>query len=174
MALLRRLYDKLHLKINESKSAVASAFGRKFLGRSLWAAPKGDVKCDVSIKARETFRPRIRQLTRRSGGRSLAEGNRSAAALRTWDGKRILDWHKHHVSGASWINGCATKCAQFSSSTGGVARPSTSELLAFGASAKVALLAAKNSRRWWHNSRMALNNVLTITYFDRLGMPRVS
>ena len=34
MALLKRLYDQLHLKINESKSAVASAFGRKFLGYS--------------------------------------------------------------------------------------------------------------------------------------------
>jgi hypothetical protein len=35
---------------------------------------------------------------------------------------------------------------------------------------KVALLVAKNSRRWWHNSRLALNNVLTIAYFDRLGI----
>ena len=35
MDLLKRQYDKLHLKINESKSAVASAFGRKFLGYSL-------------------------------------------------------------------------------------------------------------------------------------------
>jgi RNA-directed DNA polymerase len=32
MRLLRRCYDKLHLKINESKSAVTSVFGRKFLG----------------------------------------------------------------------------------------------------------------------------------------------
>jgi RNA-directed DNA polymerase len=61
MALLRCLYDKLHLKINESKSAVASAFGRKFLGYSLWAAPRGGVKRAVSVKARETFKQRIRQ-----------------------------------------------------------------------------------------------------------------
>jgi hypothetical protein len=32
MALLKRLYEKLHLSVNESKSVVASAFGRKFLG----------------------------------------------------------------------------------------------------------------------------------------------
>ena len=38
MALLKRRYDKLHLKINESKSAVAGAFGRKFLGYELWKA----------------------------------------------------------------------------------------------------------------------------------------
>jgi RNA-directed DNA polymerase len=48
------------------------------------------------------------------------------------------------------------------------------ELLALGASAKVARLVAANSHRWWHNSRLALNKVLTIAYFDRLGVPRLS
>ena len=48
------------------------------------------------------------------------------------------------------------------------------ELLKLGASAKVARLVASNSRRWWRNSRMALNKVLTIAYFDRLGMPRLT
>lgn len=48
------------------------------------------------------------------------------------------------------------------------------ELLNLGANPKVALLVAKNSRRWWRNSRFALNNVLTIAYFDRLGMPRLT
>lgn len=48
------------------------------------------------------------------------------------------------------------------------------ELLELGASAKVARLVAANSHRWWHNSRMALNSVLTIAYFDRLGFPRLS
>ncbi|EON3372467.1 reverse transcriptase domain-containing protein [Escherichia coli] len=32
MALLRRLFGRLKLNINEAKSAVASAFTRKFLG----------------------------------------------------------------------------------------------------------------------------------------------
>jgi len=38
MAWLRRLYGKLKLQINEAKSAVCSAFGRKFLGYELWVA----------------------------------------------------------------------------------------------------------------------------------------
>lgn len=37
-----------------------------------------------------------------------------------------------------------------------------------------ALLVAENSRRGRHNSRFALNNVLTIAYFDRLSMPRLT
>ena len=44
MALLRRLYAKLHLTVNEAKSAVASVFGRKFLGYSLWVARGREVK----------------------------------------------------------------------------------------------------------------------------------
>lgn len=61
------------MKINEATSAVVSAFGRKFLDYALWAAPKGEVKCAVSKKALETFCQRIRQLTSRSCGRSIAE-----------------------------------------------------------------------------------------------------
>src|SRR3546814_12972025 len=73
MPLLRRCYDKLHLQINESKSAVASVFGRKFLGYALWAAGDGEVRRGVSQKALEVFKQRVRRLTRRNGGRNLEE-----------------------------------------------------------------------------------------------------
>ena len=35
---LRKLYNRLHLKVNEAKSAVASAYGRAFLGYELWCS----------------------------------------------------------------------------------------------------------------------------------------
>ena len=73
MAYLRRLYTGLKLQINEAKSAVASAFGRKFLGYALWVAKGKEVKCKVANKPLQTFKARIRQLTRRSGGRSMAQ-----------------------------------------------------------------------------------------------------
>ena len=173
MFLLTRLYDQLHLKINESKSAVASAFGRKFLGYSLWAAPKGEVKRAVSKKARETFKQRIRQLTRRSGGRSMTDVIESlrcyvfgwkayfglAQTPKVW---RELDgWMRHRmrtIQLKQWRRG----------------KTIYRELRALGASEKVARLVAKNSRRWTRNSRFALNNVLTIAYFDLLAMPRLS
>ncbi|MNE96738.1 Group II intron, maturase-specific domain [compost metagenome] len=72
MALLRRLYEGLHLSVNESKSAVTSAFGRKFLGYAFWGSSEG-VKRRVATRARKQFKQRIRQLTRRSGGRSLQQ-----------------------------------------------------------------------------------------------------
>lgn len=173
MALLKRLYDKLHLKINESKSAVASAFGRKFLGYTLWAAPKGEVKRAVSEKARETFRQRIRQLTRRSGGRSMSELveplRRYVLGWKTYFGlaqtprvwRELDEWMRHRLRAIQlkhWRRGTTIY----------------RELLALGASPKVARLVAVNSRRWWRNSRLALNKVLTIAHFDRLGMPRLT
>ena len=73
MALLRRLYAGLKLQINEAKSAVGSALGRKFLGYELWGAKGRQVKCAVAYKALDNFKARIRQLTRRSGGRSISQ-----------------------------------------------------------------------------------------------------
>jgi RNA-directed DNA polymerase len=173
MALLKRRYDKLHLKINESKSAITSAFGRKFLGYELRLAKQGEVKRAVSKKALETFRQRIRQLTRRSGGRSIGaviENLRSyvlgwkayfglTQTLHVW--RQLDEWIRHRLRAIhlkQWRRGPVIYRA----------------LLKPGARRTVALLVAKNSRRWWRNSRLALNNVLTIACFDRLGMPRLT
>ncbi len=172
MALLKRRYDKLHLKINESKSAVASAFGRKFLGYALWENRKGEVMRAVSEKALATFRQRIRQLTRRSGGRSigevverlrsyvlgwkayfqLAQTTRRWQRLDEWMRRRMRVLHLKH-----WRRG----------------KTMYRELLKLGAKPNIAQSVAALSRRWWHNSMTALHHVLTIAYFDRLGMPRL-
>jgi RNA-directed DNA polymerase len=48
------------------------------------------------------------------------------------------------------------------------------ELKARGASEDVAKQVAGNCHRWWRNSAMLLNSVLTIAYFDGLGLPRLS
>ncbi len=73
LAGLRKLYDRLHLKVNDAKTAVAPASRRKFLGYAFWYGPGGKVKCKVACKALKTLKQRIRQLTRRSGGRNLSE-----------------------------------------------------------------------------------------------------
>ncbi|NHZ38523.1 group II intron reverse transcriptase/maturase [Massilia sp. CCM 8692] len=173
MALLKRRYDRLHLKINESKSAVASAFGRKFLGYTMWMARGKEVKRAVSKTALVTFRQRIRQLTRRSGGRSISEvidklrpyvlGWKAYYGLAQTPGVllRLDEWMRHRMRAIhlkQWKRGATIY----------------RELMNLGAKPKVALLVAKNSRRWWRNSAMALNNVLTIAYFDSLGMPRLT
>ena len=173
MALLKRRYDKLHLKINESKSAVTSAFGRKFLGYELYKTGKGEVKRAVSYKAQKAFRQRIRQLTRRSGGRSVEQviedlrsyvlGWKAYFGLaQTPSVLRELDkWMRHRLRAIHlkhWRSGPTIY----------------RELLKLEANPKVAALVAGNNRSWWHNSRLALNSVLTVAYFDRLGMPRLT
>jgi RNA-directed DNA polymerase len=173
MAYLRKLYAKLQLQINEAKSAVASAFGRKFLGYALWGAKGKEVKCVVAKKALDNFKARIRQLTGRSGGRSMAQvveklrpyllGWKAyfdlAQTPRVW--RELDEWMRHRLR--------AIQLKQWK-------RGSTiyRELMALGATQSAAERVADNSRCWWRNSRGAINSVLTIAYFDRLGVPRLS
>ena len=64
---LRRLYDRLHLKVNEAKTAVALATGRKFLGYELWRGPNDRIKCAVAGKAMATFKQNSWQRTAPQG-----------------------------------------------------------------------------------------------------------
>jgi hypothetical protein len=48
------------------------------------------------------------------------------------------------------------------------------ELKRLGASDDLAARIAGNGRRWWRNSRMGLNLLMPIAYFDHLGVPRFS
>ena len=70
---LRRLYDKLHLRVNESKTEVGSVFGRKFLGYCLRRWSNDTVKIAVAPKAIETFKQRIRLITARVGGKGMKQ-----------------------------------------------------------------------------------------------------
>lgn len=48
------------------------------------------------------------------------------------------------------------------------------ELRALGVTSEQAARIAGNARRWWRNSRYELNRIMPISYFDRLGVPRLS
>src|SRR6478609_7176022 len=73
MGLLQRLYAKLRLRVNESKSAVDLATNRKLLGYSFWVAPGRVVKRRVAKKALMTMKERVRIITRRNSGRSIEQ-----------------------------------------------------------------------------------------------------
>jgi len=173
LAGLKKLYDRLHLKVNEAKTAVASATGRKLLGYTLWRTVGGEVKRAVAAKAIEAYKARLRQITRRNAGRSLAE---VAEQLRRYvpgwkqyfrlaQTPRVFrdldEWLRHRLRALQlkhWRRGTTMY----------------RELLALGASAADAHQVAANSRRWWRNSRLALNRAMPVAYFDRLGVPRLS
>jgi group II intron reverse transcriptase/maturase len=170
---LRGCYAKLALKVNESKTAVASVWGRKFLGYCFRAAPKGAVKRAVAAKAPQTLRERIRELTRRTRGRSLAQiAEDLRGSVPGWKAyfrlaqtptvmRELDEWLQHRLR--------AIQLTQWRRGT-----TMFRELRRLGASEHQAARIAGNPRRWWRNSRMALNRVLPTAYFDRLGVPRFS
>jgi len=65
----RFITQKLKLKVNEAKSAVARPQERKFLGFSFSAGP--DFKRTIAPKSLERFKRRIREITRRAKGVSI-------------------------------------------------------------------------------------------------------
>jgi len=172
MALLLKLYGRLRLKVNETKSAVASVFQRKFLGFSFWVAPGGAIKRRVANKPIAMFKQRIRRLTRRSGGRSLEEVVRKlrvyvlgwkayfrlAQTPRVW--QELDQWMRHRMRAIQLKHWKRAKTIY-------------PELLARKAPTNVAAQVAANARRWWRNSGMLLNSVLNLAWADRLGVPRL-
>jgi group II intron reverse transcriptase/maturase len=72
LSVLREMYAKLRLRINEEKSAVARATSRKFLGYGFWAQ-RGVTKLRVAPDALEEMKQNVRGLTSRTGGRSMAQ-----------------------------------------------------------------------------------------------------
>lgn len=169
---LRACYAKLRLQVNETKSAVAQVWGRKFLGYCLWETRQAQVKLAVAAEAVQRYKQRIRQMTRRQTGRSMNQIVQDLQAFlpgwkayfqlaqtpKVW---RALDeWLRHRLRATQlkfWRRGPTIY----------------RELRALGASRDVAAQVAGNARRWWHNSALALNRVLTIAHFDRLGVPRL-
>lgn len=173
MQLLRRLYAGLRLQINEGKSKVARARTRSFLGYSWWVAAGKVVKRKVSRKALNVMKQRVRWLTRRTRGRSLAQvidGLRKY--LVGWKGyfhyadtpgvfHRLDQWLRHRLRAIQlrhWRRGPTIY----------------RELRTLGMPHESARIVAANSRRWWRNSRLSLNIALPVSFFDELGLPRLA
>jgi group II intron reverse transcriptase/maturase len=170
---LRKCYARLRLKVNEAKSTVASALGGKFLGYSLWQGPRDEIKRAVAIKAREAFKQRVRRMTKRNGGRSMGEvAQKLRSYLLGWKAyfrhaqtprvmRELDEWLRHRLRALQlkhWRRG----------------KTMYRELRALGATSEQAARIAGNARRWWRNSRYELNRMMPISYFDRLGVPRLS
>ena len=108
----RFITEKLKLKVNESKSAVAKPQERKFLGFSFTDGK--EPKRKIAPKARDRFKERIREITHKSRGRSMEQVVEELARyVRGWRGYygfcetpsvlRGLDsWVRRRVRCAFW------------------------------------------------------------------------
>jgi group II intron reverse transcriptase/maturase len=173
MSALRRMYERLRLRINESKSAVDLATNRKILGYSFWIGPGKMVKRRVASKALNTMKDRVRLITKRSGGRSikqvvadlrsyltgwreyfrLADTPRLFADLDGWLRHRLRAIHLKH-----WKRG----------------KTIYRELCARGLPERTAAQVTANGQCWWKNSAMAIHIAFPTSYFDELGLPRLA
>jgi len=174
MQALRRLYAKLHLRVNEAKSAVALVQDRKFLGYTFWLSPKNEVRCTIARKALKTMKDRVRRMTSRMRGRSLAQ---VCQDLRVY----LLGWRAYfrliELPGVfrdldSWIRH-RLRAMQLRQWKRGVTI--FRRLRALGLSPTDARRTAGNASRWWRTSGMSpINVALPIKHFDELGLPRLA
>jgi len=170
---LKKLFGRLRLEVNEDKSAVDLAWRRDFLGYSFWVAAGGRIKRRVAGKALGAMKQRVREITNRNGGRSLPTVTAELKAYLTgWkEYFRKAETPNVFADHDKWIRH-RLRCLQLKQWKRG---PTTYRALrALGACPDTAARVAANTGRWWANSALLLNSVLTNRYFDGLGVPRLA
>jgi group II intron reverse transcriptase/maturase len=170
---LVRLYAKLKLQINASKSAVARAWDRAFLGYSFWIAPGKVVKRRVAPKALEKMKERVRAITARNGGRSIeAVCSELRSYLVGWKSYfRLADTPRVFHGVDQWLHRRLRMLMLKQWKRG---RTMFRELHRRGVSAVVAAKGARFGRSWWRvAAHKALQVALPGRYFSSLGVPRL-
>jgi RNA-directed DNA polymerase len=166
------LAKRLKLKVNKAKSAVAKPSVRKFLGFSFTGgrAPKRRIAPQALVR----FKAKVRGLTRRTRGRSLAQIVKELSVyLRGWRGYfgfcqtpsvlRALDeWTRRRLRAIAW--------KQWKRG-----RTRFAELRRCGVGRDLAAQTAGSPRGPWRISQSpALTIALPIVYFGSLGLSSVA
>src|SRR5499426_1660652 len=164
----RFIMQKLKLKVNEAKSAVARPQERKFLGFSFTAGP--DIKRRIAPKSLERFKQRIREITRRAKGVSIKTTMEELVSyMRGWRGYfgfcetpevliALTRWVRLRLRSALW--------RQWKTP-----RRRRAALVALGVLGELRN-AAGSGRGPWHLARSkALSVGLSNAHFKSLGLP---
>ena len=165
----RFITQKLKLKVNEAKSAVARPQERKFLGFTFTAGP--EVKRAIAPKALDRFKRRIREITRRAKSVSMDTTIEELAPYmrgwRTYFGfcetpvvlEYLTRWVRLRLRAALW--------RQWKTP-----RRRRAALLALGVRPRLACNTAVSGRGPWYLARAkALSVGLSNAYFKSLGLP---
>jgi RNA-directed DNA polymerase len=164
----RFITQKLKLKVNDAKSAVARPQERKFLGFSFTAGP--DIKRTIAPKSLERFKQRIREITRRAKGVSIKTTMEELATyMRGWRGYfgfcqtpeelvALTRWVRLRLRAAHW--------RQWKTP-----RRRRTALIALGVLGELRNMAG-SGRGPWHLARSkALSMGLSNAHFKSLGLP---
>jgi RNA-directed DNA polymerase len=165
----RFITEKLKLKVNESKSAVAKPQERKFLGFSFTSGK--ELKRKIAPKAIDRFKERVREITHKSRGQSMKTVMEELAQyLRGWRAyfgfcetpsvlQRLESWVRRRVRCAFWRQW----------KTG---RKRYAELVKRGVNEDLAGQTAGSRRGPWRVSQSpALGIALSNAYLASLGLP---
>jgi RNA-directed DNA polymerase len=165
----RFITQKLKLKVNEAKSAVARPQERKFLGFSFTDGP--EVKRAIAPKALARFKKRVREITRRAKGVSIEVTMAELAPyLRGWRGYfgfcetpevliSLIRWVRLRLRAALW--------RQWKTP-----RRRRAALLELGVRPRLASNTAGSGLGPWYLARAkALSVGLSNAYFKSLGLP---
>jgi RNA-directed DNA polymerase len=164
----RFITQKLKLKVNEAKSAVARPQERKFLGFSFSAGP--DIKRTIAPKSLERFKQRIREITRRAKGVSIKTTMEELATyMRGWRGYfgfcetpevlvALTRWVRLRLRAALW--------RQWKTP-----RRRRTALIALGVLGELRNMAGSGHGPWHLARSKALSVGLSNAYFKSLGLP---
>jgi RNA-directed DNA polymerase len=165
----RFITEKLKLKVNESKSAVAKPQERKFLGFSFTGGK--ELKRKIAPKAIDRFKERVREITHKSKGNSMKTVMEELAQyLRGWRGyfgfcetpsmlQQLDSWVRRRVRCAFWRQW----------KTG---RKRYAELVKRGVNEELAAKTAGSRRGPWRVSQSpALGMALSNASLASLGLP---
>jgi RNA-directed DNA polymerase len=168
-SITRFITQKLKLKVNEAKSAVARPQERKFLGFSFSAGP--EVKRVIAPKALDRFKRRIREITRRAKGVSMETTMEELVPyMRGWRNyfgycetpvvlQYLTRWVRLRLRAALW--------RQWKTQ-----RRRRAALIRLGVAERLASNTAGSGRGPWYLARSrALSVGLSNAYFRSLGLP---
>jgi RNA-directed DNA polymerase len=170
---LRRSYGRLKLKLNEAKTAVGPVWGRKFLGYYLLRTWRGEVKLGVAPQSVQRLKERLRDLTKVTVGRSLEQ---VAADLRRY----IPGWKAYFglvqtpTTFAKLDGWLRTRLRMLQLCHWRHGPTIYRELRQLGASESLASQVASRKLGRWRTATTGLKRILTVHYFDRLGVPKFS
>ena len=170
---VKRLYAKLRLRINETKSGVVRARDSQYLGYGFWTA-KGMVKYGVARKALKVMKERVRQITSRNGGRSLEHIAKELRVYLTgWkEYFRLAETPGIFAGLDSWI-GRRLRMVRLKQWKGG--KTTFRGLRAAGVGVKAAASVSACHRCWWKMAgTSALNIAMPNSYFAELGVPKLA
>jgi RNA-directed DNA polymerase len=170
MAMMRTELTRLRLRINEAKSAVDRPWNRRFLGYSFRGQ---QARRRVSPRALEKLKDRIRVLTNRNRGVSLARVVHDVAQyLRGWKAYfHLCEVPSPRMVIERWIR---SRLRTYQLKLWWSAKRIYFGLVALGAPKAAAAATARLARRWW-TATLSIGAQLGLPdpHFNQLGLPRI-